>query len=138
MFSETIASRGGPATPSARGARLEGGLLVVLLLATALAYLPAVGGDFHWDDDLAVLTRAKVLEPSGFGWRDLVPPALVRDRPLADLTFAANHALTGNANAPFVLTNVGVHLAAVVLAFLLVRRILRRAGIRGAAPLALA
>jgi hypothetical protein len=111
--------------------------LALLLAVTGLAYAPAVGGDFHWDDDLAVIANARVLDPSRVRVSDFLPPRLGRDRVLTDLTFAANRALTGQANAPFVLTNVAIHLAAVLLAWAAARAVLRRAGHPRAGPLAL-
>ncbi len=111
--------------------------LAALLLATAAAYAPAVG-EFHWDDGKAVLQNPVVLAPSRIGWRDFVPPALGRDRPLTDLTFAANYRVSGAANAPYVWTNVAIHLAAALLAWAVARALLRRAGHPRAEGIALA
>ncbi len=111
--------------------------LAALLVATAAAYAPAVG-EFHWDDGKAVLRNPVVLDPSRIGWRDFVPPSLGRNRPLTDLTFAANYRVSGTANAPYVATNVAIHLAAVLLAWAVARALLRRSGHPRAEGLALA
>jgi tetratricopeptide (TPR) repeat protein len=120
------------------GVRQQIGVMAAILLATGLAYAPAAGGDFHWDDDLAVLANPNVVDPSGLGWKALIPPSLGRDRTLTDLTFAANRAISGVANAPFVFTNVAIHLLAVLLAFLAARAILQRVAHPRAVGLALA
>ncbi|MGB8930960.1 MAG: tetratricopeptide repeat protein [Anaeromyxobacteraceae bacterium] len=113
-----------PLRPGLSG--LHAAAATLLVAATVAGYAPAAGGEFHWDDDLAVLENPAVLEPARLGWRDFVPPSLGRDRPLTDVTFAVNYALTGNANAPFVYTNVAIHLLAALLVFAVARALLRR------------
>lgn len=116
-------------TAPGRVERMRGWFLLAgALCAIGAAYAPAVGGDFHWDDDLAVLTNPTVVDPGRIGVADFLPPVLGRNRTLTDLTFALNHALSGNANAPYVVTNVAIHLLVVVLVFLLASALLRRVG----------
>jgi Flp pilus assembly protein TadD len=95
-----------------------------LLAATALAYLPAVDGAFLLDDH-ALVRDPLVLEPLG---QDLAT-WLGSSRPVATLTFALNRAAVDFDPRGWHLTNLAIHLAAAVLAFLLARLTLARAGL---------
>ena len=96
-----------------------------LLLATFLAYLPSMDGEFQYDDQEIAKTTwvreaSRFLGPSH--WR-------VVARPLTGATFAINHAMSGFRPRVWHATNVLVHLAAVVLVWRLARRLLARAGL---------
>lgn len=138
LYCRAMPAEGPTGGPGARPSGREAAALALLLAATAAAYAPAAGGDFHWDDEVAVLGNARVLDPSRLRAADFLPPALGRDRALTDLSFAAGRALLGPGNAGFVWTNVAVHLAAILLAWAVARAVLRRAGHPRAGPLALA
>ncbi|MGB8930239.1 MAG: hypothetical protein WCC48_03190, partial [Anaeromyxobacteraceae bacterium] len=88
---------------------------------TVLAYVPALGGELQFDDDLTVPAEAPV------SWRDFLPAGLL-GRPLTALTFAFNRATTGLDPVPLHATNVAIHLAASLVAWLLARATLREAG----------
>ena len=96
--------------------------LGLVLAATAAAYLPSIDGPFLLDD-VALPGDPLVVDPLGqdaAAW-------LASPRPLAELTFALNHAAVGLDPRGWHLTNLAIHLAAVLLAFLLARALLRRA-----------
>jgi len=101
--------------------------VLVLLLVAAACYVPALGDDFHFDDEGAVVTNRYVADPgSSFGWHSFVPSSLVLERPLTQATFALNRALAGLRPQAFVATNVAIHLAAAVLVWAFARLTLRR------------
>lgn len=98
--------------------------MAALLAATAAAYLPSVDGEFQFDDQeiaktLWVRDLPGFLAPSR--WTEI-------PRPLTGLTFALDHALAGFRPRVWHVTNVLVHLLAVVLVWRLARRVLARAG----------
>jgi tetratricopeptide (TPR) repeat protein len=103
--------------------RRDVALLGLLLAATFAAYLPALDGDFLLDD-LDVLRDPRVVDPlaSASAW-------LRSPRPVVAATFALNHAAVGLDTRGWHLTNVLVHLAAVVLAWLFARAALARSGL---------
>jgi tetratricopeptide (TPR) repeat protein len=98
--------------------------VAAVLVATGAAYLPSIDGEFQYDDqEIAKTTWVRNVE--GF----LSPGAWTSmPRPLTGVTFAANHAMAGFRPRVWHLTNVLVHLAAVVLAWRFARRALERAG----------
>jgi len=104
--------------------RIWWALLGVVLLATGAAYLPSIDGAFLLDD-ITLQQHPLVLAPLGQGPGDW----LASGRPLALLTFALNFAAVGLDTRGWHLTNVAIHLGAVVLAFLLARVTLARAGL---------
>ncbi len=98
--------------------------LAALLLATSLAYWPAVDGAFLLDDH-AMLKSPLVLDPLGQG----LGAWLASPRPLVSLTFALDRAAFGFDTRGWHLTNLAVHLLATLLALRLARRTLARAGL---------
>jgi hypothetical protein len=98
--------------------------LGLVLLATAVAYLPAIDGEFLFDDTL-VVNDPLVASPLDRG----LGPWLASPRALLTATFALNHATVGIDTRGWHLTNVLIHLVAVVLAWRVALRILRRAGL---------
>jgi protein O-mannosyl-transferase len=97
--------------------------LIALLAAAVLAYLPGVDGEFLLDDaDLA--RNPMVTDPLAQGIRTW----LEAPRPLAQATFAANYLAVGFDTRGWHLTNIAIHLAATLLAFMVARRILSRCG----------
>ncbi len=104
------------------------GLLLALPLALALAaYARVLPGEFVYDDEHAVVRNPDT--------RDLATAARAAwaafrtgGRPVADLTFAANRALGGLDPRGYHAVNLGLHLLAVVLLYLLARRLLGLAG----------
>ncbi len=107
-----------------RRAARTGLALLALGLATTLAYRPALGGPFVLDD-FTVIGDPLVVAPAAQGPGDW----LRAPRPLLAATFALDHALAGLDPRAFHRTSLLVHLGAVLLAFLVARRLLRRAGL---------
>lgn len=104
---------------------------IALLVLTALVYWPGLGGGFLFDDYPTILTnpaiQAKSLEieslrvaAHGFAHGEY-------GRPLATITFAFNHAVDGLDPYGYKLVNLVIHLLNALLAFVLVRQLLRRA-----------
>jgi tetratricopeptide (TPR) repeat protein len=104
--------------------RIWWALLGAVLVATGAAYLPSIDGAFLLDD-VALQQHPLVLDPLGQGWGDW----RASGRPLALLTFALNFAAVGLDPRGWHLTSVAIHLGVVVLAFLLARLTLARAGL---------
>ena len=98
------------------------------MVAVLVAYLPAVSGNFLWDDD-AHVTRPELRSLAGLAriWTDF--GATQQYYPLLHTAFWVEHQLWGNAAAGYHLVNILLHgLSAVLLL-----RILRRLEIPGAA-----
>ncbi len=100
-------------------------LLAIALAATGAAYLPAIDGELVLDDLVTVVPSPSVTEPFG---RPL-SSQLEGGRGVVNLTFALNHLAAGLDTRAFHLTNVAIHLCAVVLAWLFARLTLARAGL---------
>ncbi len=98
---------------------------LLLVLLTVLVYSNSWQVPFVFDDETAILTNASI--------RDLVDlPAVlapprgesVGGRPILNLTFAINYAISGTAVWSYHLGNLLIHLSAGLLLFGLIRRIL--------------
>lgn len=103
--------------------------LPVLLVLVALAYWPGLRGGFVFDDYPNIIDNVRLHVGFGAGWHAWLgamfsSPASDLQRPLAMLSFAVNHALTGLDPYWMKLTNLGIHLANSTLVFLLVRRLM--------------
>ncbi|HSM91972.1 MAG TPA: tetratricopeptide repeat protein, partial [Anaeromyxobacteraceae bacterium] len=98
-------------------------IAVALCAVAAVAYLPSIDGAFQFDDN-GIFTSPAALAPSAY-----LSPATWRAqaRPLTSLLFAVDHAIGGFRPRVWHATNVAIHLAAVLLAWLLARRLLARA-----------
>jgi tetratricopeptide (TPR) repeat protein len=112
--------------------------LAGLLLAVAAAYWSGLGGGFALDDTRNIVLNPAVKVPPDAGlqqWRAAAFSSPVDElpRPLAMLSFAANHAATGLDPRPMKLTNLAIHLLNVLLVFACVRALLALlpAGMRG-------
>lgn len=116
-------------------------MLALLLLATALVFLPALGGDFVWDDTKLIHSNPYVRDLSRLGealTRDFwhTPPSLAGGsglargdyRPVVTLAYALQFKAFGEHPAGYHLVNLALHLGCVVLAFGWIRR---RLGTRG-------
>lgn len=111
-------STSGTPTLAAR-ARLAAALAGLAALA-ALAFAPALAAGFVFDDRADVLDNP-ASTPAGFA------AALGRtNRPLTKATYALQRGWTGAAPLPFHAGNLLLHLAATLLVFALVRRVLDR------------
>lgn len=99
-------------------------VLALLLVATAVAYLTSLDGVFLFDDEWLVqdpLVRA----PFAHGLLEWIGSA----RPVTTFTFAVNQLWGGVEPRGWHVTNLLLHLAAVVLAWRFARRTLDRAGL---------
>jgi hypothetical protein len=90
-------------------------LVAALLVVGAIAYLPALGGVFTFDDYHWILENPHLGDVTTYGWQR---------RPVTLLTFAANLFAHGPQPLGFHLVNIGLHLANAVLVFILVRHVL--------------
>jgi len=107
-------------------------ILGLILAGSAVAYLPAIDGDFQFDD-VGILSNALVTNPLGRG----VLPWLTLNRPVTSFTFALNYLVVGVDTRGWHLTNLAIHLSVVVLGWAFVRVTLLRAGFSRADGLAL-
>jgi protein O-mannosyl-transferase len=112
--------------------------LAAALGATAVAYRPALSGEFQFDDGPSIVENQALKDLAGFLARLWEQPFSPEARPVADLSFAVDYARAGLDARAFHATSVALHLLAVALAFLLARALGRRLGDPGAAPFALA
>jgi len=122
-----------PAEPSfsagARGIFLAGALIAAAVLA---AYANSFSGPFVFDDEGSITENASIrqLWPP---WPALSPPhagaeggLTVSGRPVLNLSFALNHAVSGEQVWSYHALNLAIHLGAALLLFGVVRRTLRR------------
>ena len=104
-------------------ARAAGGAwrtTVFLLAAVLLAWMPGVGGQFHYDDFANV-----VLDPATSGSAELMSRLANGFRPLLRLSYAADHQLWGFVPAGFLATNLALHALTVLGVAALARQRLR-------------
>src|SRR5580700_1274484 len=94
---------------------------LVLAVLVVVAYIPALGGDFVWDDDVNVVTNGALRTPSGLGriWTDLT--VTQQYYPLTHTTFWLQYQLGGLWAPAYHAVNVALHAAAAIL-FLFVLR----------------
>jgi Flp pilus assembly protein TadD len=106
-----------------RGFLLPIGLLVGILTATAVAYIPSLRGEFQFDD-VPVIER---IERHDIAVGELL---LGRGdgRPVTYLTLLVDYELAGLDVRTFHATNIFLHLAAVILVFFFTRTTLVRLG----------
>ena len=95
----------------------------LLVLVTFVAYLPAMRGDFIWDDD-AHVTRRQLRSLHGLYliWFD--PSATQQYYPLLHSAFWLEHRLWGDSTLGYHLLNVALHAAAALLVMRIMRRLL--------------
>jgi hypothetical protein len=89
--------------------------LAGLWILVALVYLPGLGGGYVFDDYSNIVHNASLHVTTHSSWGQWLAamfssPASELQRPLAMLSFAINHALTGLDPYWMKLTNVGIHL----------------------------
>lgn len=120
------------ADPLRRTSRAQAIGCVLLVLVVALVYLPGRRGGFVFDDFPNIVDNTAVhvetLAPADWLAAAASSPARSLPRPLAMLSFAANHYVSGGDSTALKLTNIAIHLVNVVLVFLLSRRLLFLAG----------
>lgn len=104
-------------------------VLALGLVATALVYKPGLSGGYLFDDFPNIVDNPGVQATS---WdlptlinAALSSPASEFKRPLASLSFAVNHLLTGSDPAAMKATNLVIHLLNGFVLFLLAERLLR-------------
>jgi hypothetical protein len=105
-------------------------LLGLILIATVWAYCGVTANGFVWDDEHTVANNPAIASLSLVGsW--FLPPSpnamsllnATNYRPVLVTSYAIDHALWGADPSGYHLTSLGVHLAVVVLVFLLARRL---------------
>ena len=103
-------------------------LLIALLIVITAVYWAGAGGGFVFDDypNIVFNTALHVTQLNWHDWASaaLSSPASDLPRPIAMLSFAANHYFTGLNPVPMKLTNVGIHLLNTVLVFGVARSLL--------------
>src|SRR5579862_5561466 len=101
-------------------ARLRGSL--ALLLLTLLVYLPALRGQFIWDDDDHVTANPVVTATDGVRhiWASLFTS---RYYPLTLTTFSAENRIWGLNPTPYHAVNIVLHAVNAVLLYWLLQRL---------------
>ena len=107
-------------------------LLVLLLLLLVLVYWPGLNGGYVFDDFSNIVDNTTLHVTSHSSWAQWIAaifssPASDLQRPLAMLSFAINHALTGLDPFWMKLTNLGIHLLNTWLVFNLIQCVLQAA-----------
>jgi tetratricopeptide (TPR) repeat protein len=110
------------ALKNARRRRI-GGVIVIILL-TVLAYLPALSGKFIWDDD-SWTTGIVGLLKDGHGLYSIwcQPTALQQYYPLSGTTFWLDYHLWGFHPLPYHVENLLLHIVSALLFWALLRRL---------------
>lgn len=118
------------ATPSARLDRRRALHAAAIVLCGALVFANGLGGPFVIDDSTSIETNEQIRRLVPF-WEPLSPPrdTPVAGRPLVNLTFALNYAMSGLDARAYRVTNLAIHLLAALLLFGIVRRTLERPGL---------
>jgi Flp pilus assembly protein TadD len=101
--------------------------LAAILAGAVVAYLPALHGEFHFDDWGSIQGNLALRSPDALRLPSLAS-MLRPDRPLTQLTFALDHRAAGLDPFRYHVVSLALHLCAAGLAFLFTRGLLRRAG----------
>ena len=97
---------------------------LLLVAATLVAYLPALGGQFIWDDDSWTTNIAGLLrDVSGLGAIWCQPTALQQYYPLTGTTFWLDYHFWGFWPLPYHMENILLHALAVLLFWRLLQRL---------------
>ena len=105
--------------------------LAGLMLVTVAVYARGLAGEFQFDDQHTIQVKHSVRHLDGFLTTASIVDAMYGKRVFTDFTFALNYWAAGLAPWPFHLTNLVVHLSAVLLVFFFTRRILALGGAVG-------
>lgn len=101
--------------------------MTLVVLAILAAYANSLHGPFVFDDQGSIVDNPTIRSLEPFGGL-LTPPAAdgqtVGGRPVLNVSFAINYAMTGLAVEGYHATNLAIHVAAALLIFALVRRVL--------------
>lgn len=111
------------------------GFLIALLVF--VAYLPALRGQFIWDDDFYITKNAALRSVSGLIRIWFVPGATPQYYPLVHTTFWLDYHLWGSHPMAYHLENVMLHAIGAILLWQLLRRLQVKGGWLGAALFAL-
>jgi len=106
-------------TPPTRAAILS----LLLVAATVVAYLPALGAGFVWDDDSHVTDNPALDSPGGLGRIWIDPEATPQYYPLVHTTFWVEHRLFGLEPFGYHLDNVLLHAVTALLLVAALRRL---------------
>jgi protein O-mannosyl-transferase len=102
--------------------------VALLSLATIVAYANSFHGPLVFDD-VPSIAENRTIQTLWPPWAPLFPPrhadVTVAGRPLANLTFAANYVVHGTSVWGYHLVNLGIHLAAGLTLFALLRSVIR-------------
>src|SRR5262245_58672421 len=96
--------------------------LGLCLILTWIAYSPALGGDFIWDDNTYVRENPLLSTAEGLGRSWFVPQATPQYHPLVFTTFWIEYHLWGLNPFGYHVVNVLLHSANTLLLWLLLRR----------------
>jgi tetratricopeptide (TPR) repeat protein len=122
----------GPGQAKAVPGRWRGWLgLGIVLAATAILYAPAMNHGFtNWDDDRQITANPDIrdLSPQGI-WKMFSSFYVSLYQPLTSLSFAMEYRLGGLNPRVYHSVNVLLHLANILLVFVLVRSLSQNAGI---------
>ncbi|MCP5438815.1 MAG: hypothetical protein H6960_11725 [Chromatiaceae bacterium] len=105
-------------------------ILLVALLVTAFVYAGGLNGPFLFDDHIHI-TQNRWVKIDSLSWPDMTQAwqssfsAFPSNRPLAQLSFGINHALSGLDPWAFKTTNLAIHLLSGLLVFVFIRLVLR-------------
>ena len=94
--------------------------LVLILVATVVSYWPALNGGFVWDDD-AYVPKPEMQSPDGLRRIWLEPGATLQYYPLLYSSFWIQHKVWGDTTTGYHVVSLILHLAGVVLVFLILR-----------------
>jgi len=110
-----------PSNLSATRLRALAGMALIFLLA-AMAYAPAMNGQFVWDDQSLIANNALVKAPDGL-YRIWFTSEAIDYWPVTNTSFWIEWRLWGTDTRGYHLTNLALHGAAVVLIWIILRRI---------------
>ncbi|MFO8057658.1 MAG: hypothetical protein R6V10_10200 [bacterium] len=102
---------------------LSGAALLVVLLATALAYLPSLSGTWLFDD-LYHIVNNEAVHIKELSFSALFKAAVKSPQPsraLANVSFALSYLASGQDAAAFHAANLGLHLLAATVCFFMLR-----------------
>ncbi|MGB8296252.1 MAG: tetratricopeptide repeat protein [Polyangia bacterium] len=112
--------------------------LAALLLLTGVVYAPGLHGEFQFDDLRTVQFNQGIRRLDNFSLAQALAEMVRGKRILTNLSFAIDYRIAGNDPFVFHATNLGIHLAAILLVFFFTHKVLALSGTMDRDLLALA
>jgi hypothetical protein len=102
--------------------------LVLILIAVTVCYSGSLNGEFQFDDYTSITGNEQIKDLDNFFRQELMSAYIEGGRPVTKFTFAVNYAVGEVSVFGYHLSNILIHLAAILLVYLFTKKTLRLSG----------